>query len=43
MLIKLATLDEEKTLEELAVFVKEYGRRNISVASELLPGSEGSS
>ncbi len=43
MLIKLATLDEEKTLEELAVFVKDYGRRNISVASELLPGSEGSS
>jgi PTS system mannose-specific IIA component len=39
MLIKLATLTEEKPLEELAVFVKEYGQRNISVASELLPGA----
>lgn len=37
MLIKLATLTEEKPLEELAVFIKEYGQRNISVASELLP------
>ena len=40
MLIKLATLTEEKPLEELAVFVKEYGQRNISVASELLPGGK---
>jgi PTS system mannose-specific IIA component len=38
MLIKLATLNEDKPLEELATFIKEYGRRNISVASELLPG-----
>ena len=37
MLIKLATLVEEKPLEELATFIKEYGRRNISVASEILP------
>jgi PTS system mannose-specific IIA component len=37
MLIKLATLSEEKSLEELATFIKEYGRRNISVASEILP------
>lgn len=37
MLIKLATMSEEKPLEELAVFIKEYGQRNISVASELLP------
>ena len=37
MLIKLATLSEDKPVEELATFVKEYGRRNISVASELLP------
>ena len=37
MLIKLATLREEKSLEELARFIKEYGQRNISVASELLP------
>jgi PTS system mannose-specific IIA component len=41
MLIKLATLGEEKSLEDLATFIKDYGRRNISVASELLP--EGSS
>jgi PTS system mannose-specific IIA component len=39
MLIKLATLQEEKSLEELATFIKEYGQRNISVASELLPGA----
>lgn len=37
MLIKLATLAEEKPLEELAVFIKHYGQRNISVASEILP------
>ena len=37
MLIKLATLSEEKSLEDLARFIKEYGRRNISVASQLLP------
>lgn len=40
MLIKLATLTEAKPLEELAAFVKEYGQRNISVASELLPGAK---
>ena len=37
MLIKLATLSEEKSLEDLARFIKEYGQRNISVASQLLP------
>ena len=37
MLIKLATMAEPESLEELAVFIKQYGRRNISVASELLP------
>jgi len=37
MLIKLATLSEKKSLEELAPFIKNYGQRNISVASELLP------
>ena len=40
MLIKLATLTEEKPLEELATFIKEYGQRNISVASQLVPGTE---
>ncbi len=42
MLIKLATLAEEKSLEELATYVKEYGQRNISVASELLPSGGNS-
>ena len=42
MLIKLATLTEAKPLEELATFIKEYGQRNISVASELLPGGASS-
>ncbi|MFV1979294.1 MAG: PTS sugar transporter subunit IIA [Myxococcota bacterium] len=37
MLIKLATLSEDKTLEDLATFIKSYGQRNISVASEILP------
>jgi PTS system mannose-specific IIA component len=37
MLIKLATLQEDTPLEELAAFIKNYGRRNISVASEILP------
>ena len=37
MLIKLATLSETKSVEELAAFIKDYGRRNISVASEILP------
>jgi PTS system mannose-specific IIA component len=40
MLIKLATLTEERSLPELASFMKEYGRRNISVASEILPEDE---
>jgi PTS system mannose-specific IIA component len=37
MLIKLATMAEPESLEGLATFIKQYGRRNISVASELLP------
>jgi PTS system mannose-specific IIA component len=37
MLIKLATLSEDRPLEELASFIKSYGQRNISVASEILP------
>jgi PTS system mannose-specific IIA component len=41
MLIKLATLREAKPLSELAVFIKEYGQRNISVASQLLPQGGG--
>jgi PTS system mannose-specific IIA component len=41
MLIKLATLGEEKPLEELARQIASYGQRNISVASALLPESGG--
>ena len=37
MLIKLATLTEEKALEDLAPFIASYGQRNISVASQILP------
>ena len=40
MLIKLATLREEKSLEDLARFIKDYGQRNISVASAMLPEEE---
>ena len=40
MLIKLATLQEEKSLEDLARFIKSYGQRNISVASEILPDED---
>ena len=37
MLIKLATLSDHKPLVELAPFIKNYGQRNISVASQILP------
>jgi mannose PTS system EIIA component len=40
MLIKLATLRKAQPLDELARFIKEYGQRNISLASELLPERE---
>jgi PTS system mannose-specific IIA component len=40
MLIKLATLRKTQPLEELAAFIKGYGQRNISLASELLPDRE---
>lgn len=40
MLIKLATMREERSLEELATFIKDYGQRNISVASEILPDDD---
>ena len=41
MLIKLATLTDEQPVEELAKFIKNYGQRNISVASEILPDGHG--
>jgi PTS system mannose-specific IIA component len=36
MLIKLSTLREEKTLDDLASFIKSYGQKNIHLASEIL-------
>jgi PTS system mannose-specific IIA component len=36
MLIKLASFRQGKSLEELASFIKAYGQRNISIASEIL-------
>ena len=40
MLIKLATWREATDLEELAAKIRDYGQRNIKVASELLPDRE---
>ena len=37
MLVKLANPKGNETLEALAKSIKEYGQRNISVASQLLP------
>lgn len=37
MLVKLASVGAAEGLEDLATLLKEYGRRNISVASQLLP------
>ena len=36
MLLKLATHPNEMDLEKLAVFITEYGQRNINLASEVL-------
>jgi PTS system mannose-specific IIA component len=36
MLLKLSTMREEKTLDELASFIKLYGQKNIHLASEIL-------
>jgi PTS system mannose-specific IIA component len=40
MLIKLASMTEDKALEELAPMIRDYGQRNIKVASEILPEEE---
>jgi len=36
MLLKLATYQEDRDLESLAVFITDYGQRNINLASEVL-------
>jgi len=41
MLLKLANLREEKSLQELASYIQAYGQRNIHVASEILQRSGG--
>lgn len=41
MLIKLATMREEKSVGDLAHYICEYGRRNLSCASELVPHGAG--
>lgn len=38
MLIKLASYYEEINLENLAKFIKEYGKKNIVISSEVLNG-----
>ena len=38
MLIKIPTARQERSLNELAEFLQEYGQKNISVASQLLKG-----
>ena len=36
MLLKLADIKDSMTLREFACFIKDYGKKNISVASEIL-------
>ena len=36
MLLKLSELKEDMSLREFACFIKEYGQKNISLASEIL-------
>ena len=36
MLLKLSDVKEETTLNEFANFIKDYGKKNISLASEIL-------
>ena len=36
MLLKLSDVKEETTLKEFAGFIKDYGKKNISLASEIL-------
>lgn len=36
MLLKLATIQDEKDIEELAIFITNYGQKNINLASEVL-------
>lgn len=42
MLIKLASLREDKPLSEVALFIQDYGQKNIVLAGEVLKGVVGS-
>ena len=42
MLVKIARQNQELPLHELAELARDYGRRNISVASDILSGAEKS-
>ncbi len=42
MLVKIARQNQELQLHELAELARDYGRRNISVASDILSGAEKS-
>lgn len=43
MLVKVARMREEMPIHKLAEFARDYGRRNISVASDVLSGNDGES
>ncbi|MDO8644202.1 MAG: PTS fructose transporter subunit IIA [bacterium] len=38
MLIKLAHFEEKKPLKKIAAFIKDYGQKNITLASDILKG-----
>lgn len=42
MLIKLASFRGDRSLAEIAAFIREYGQKNIALAGEVLKGSGGS-
>lgn len=41
ILIKLASFRGDKSLSEVALFIKEYGQKNIALAGEVLKGNGG--
>jgi hypothetical protein len=42
MLVKVASVRDDLSLHEVAEIAREYGRRNISVASDILSGPDPS-
>ncbi len=41
MVIKLASLRENRPLSEIASFIRDYGQKNIALAGEFLKGQKG--